>query len=170
PTRSPTPCASPSRHCANASANRRSSPRWPASATGSTQEQAPQLREATVDRAPGLSVRLKLTLSYAGFLMVAGAVLLAAGYFSLSRGAHPGVIFLVRSHADLLRNFAPIAALVMAFLLVFGLLGGWFLAGRVLAPLTRITDATRMAATGSLSHRIRLPGRSDEFRELADTF
>jgi two-component system, OmpR family, sensor histidine kinase VanS len=123
-----------------------------------------------VDRAPGLSVRLRLTLSYAGFLMVAGAVLLAAGYFSLSRGAHPGVIFLVRSHADLLRNFAPIAALVMAFLLVFGLLGGWFLAGRMLAPLDRITEATRVAATGSLHHRIRLPGRSDEFRELADTF
>jgi two-component system, OmpR family, sensor histidine kinase VanS len=123
-----------------------------------------------VDRAPGLSVRLKLTLSYAGFLMVAGAVLLAAGYFSLSRGVHPGVIFVVRSHADLLRNFAPIAAIVMAFLLVFGLLGGWFLAGRMLAPLERITDATRTAATGSLAHRIRLPGRNDEFRELADAF
>jgi two-component system sensor histidine kinase VanS len=123
-----------------------------------------------VDRAPGLSVRLKLTLSYAGFLMLAGAVLLAAGYFSLSRGAHPGVIFLVRSHADLWRNFAPIAAIVMAFLLVFGLLGGWFLAGRMLAPLTRITDATRVAATGSLSHRIQLEGRTDEFRELADAF
>jgi two-component system sensor histidine kinase VanS len=117
-----------------------------------------------------LSVRLKLTLSYAGFLMLAGAVLLAAGYFSLSRGVHPGVIFIVRSHADLLRNFAPIAAIVMAFLLVFGLLGGWFLAGRMLAPLARITDATRTAATGSLGHRIRLPGRSDEFRELADAF
>jgi two-component system, OmpR family, sensor histidine kinase VanS len=123
-----------------------------------------------VDRAPGLSVRLKLTLSYAGFLMIAGAVLLAAGYFSLSRGVHPGVIFIVRSHADLLRSFAPIAAIVMAFLLIFGLLGGWFLAGRMLAPLTSITDATRIAATGSLSHRIRLPGRSDEFRELADAF
>jgi two-component system, OmpR family, sensor histidine kinase VanS len=123
-----------------------------------------------VDRPPGLSVRLKLTLSYAGFLMLAGAVLLAAGYFSLSRGVHPGVIFIVRSHADLLRNFAPIAAIVMAFLLVFGLLGGWLLAGRVLAPLTRITDATRAAADGSLSHRIQLPGRSDEFRELADSF
>jgi two-component system, OmpR family, sensor histidine kinase VanS len=123
-----------------------------------------------VDRARGLSVRLKLTLSYAGFLMLAGAVLLAAGYFSLSRGVHPGVIFLVRSHADLLRNFAPIAAIVMAFLLVFGLLGGWFLAGRMLAPLTRITDATRIAATGSLAHRIQLPGRKDEFRELADAF
>jgi two-component system, OmpR family, sensor histidine kinase VanS len=123
-----------------------------------------------VDRAPGLSVRLKLTLSYAGFLMLAGAVLLAAGYFSLSRGVHPGVIFMVRSHADLLRDFAPIAAVVMAFLLVFGLLGGWFLAGRMLAPLTRVTDATRLAASGALSHRIQLPGRNDEFRELADAF
>ncbi len=123
-----------------------------------------------MDRPPGLSVRLKLTLSYAGFLMVAGAVLLAAGYFSLSRGVHPGVIFIVRSHADLVRNFAPIAAIVMAFLLVFGLLGGWLLAGRMLAPLTRITDATRVAANGSLSHRIELEGRQDEFRELADSF
>jgi two-component system, OmpR family, sensor histidine kinase VanS len=123
-----------------------------------------------VDRAPGLSVRLKLTLSYAGFLMLAGAVLLAAGYFSLSRGVHPGVVFMVRSHADLLRDFAPIAAIVMGFLLAFGLLGGWLLAGRMLAPLTRITDATRTAANGSLSHRIELEGRQDEFRELADSF
>ena len=123
-----------------------------------------------MDRPPGLSVRLKLTLSYAGFLLVAGALLLAAGYFSLSRGVHPGVTFIVRSHADLLRNFAPIAGVVMGFLLVFGLLGGWFLAGRVLAPLERITEATRTAATGSLSHRIRLPGSNDEFRELADAF
>ena len=40
----------------------------------------------------------------------------------------------------------------------------------MLAPLTRITDATRMAANGSLSHRIELEGRQDEFRELADAF
>ena len=123
-----------------------------------------------MDRAPGLSVRLKLTLSYAGFLLLAGAVLLAAGYFSLSRGVHPGVIFIVQSHADLLHYFAPIAAIVMGFLLVFGLLGGWLLAGRMLAPLTRLTDATRVAANGSLSHRIELEGRQDEFRELADSF
>ncbi|MDT0426026.1 sensor histidine kinase, partial [Streptomyces evansiae] len=37
-------------------------------------------------------------------------------------------------------------------------------------PLTRITAATRMASKGSLSHRIRLPGRKDELRELADAF
>src|ERR687884_365312 len=73
-------------------------------------------------------------------------------------------------NADLWREFAPTAAAVLGFLLVFGLVGGWLLAGRMLAPLTRITDATRTAATGSLSHRIRLEGRSDEFRELADAF
>src|SRR3954447_17856201 len=99
-------------------------------------------------RDPGLSVRLKLTISYAGFLMLAGAVLLVVGYFSLSRGVHPGVIFMVRSHADLWRSFAPVAGIVLAFLLVFGLVGGWLLAGRMLAPLTRITDATRVAAGG----------------------
>ena len=121
-------------------------------------------------RAPGFSVRLKLALSYAGFLTLAGVVLLTVGYFSLSRGVHPGVIFMVQSHADLLRNFAPTAAVVLAFLLVFGLVGGWFLAGRMLAPLSRIADATRVAATGSLSHRIELPGRNDEFHELADAF
>jgi two-component system sensor histidine kinase VanS len=59
---------------------------------------------------------------------------------------------------------------MLALLLVFGLVGGWLLAGRMLAPLTRITDAARTAANGSLSHRIRLPGPSDEFRELADAF
>jgi two-component system sensor histidine kinase VanS len=66
--------------------------------------------------------------------------------------------------------FAPRAAAVLGFLVVVGLVGGWILAGRMLAPLTRITDAMRIAATGSLSNRIRLEGRRDEFRELADAF
>jgi two-component system sensor histidine kinase VanS len=117
-----------------------------------------------------LSVRLKLTLSYAGFLSLAGVLLLAAGWVFLSRVRHPGLIFVPNYRYAVLRAFAPTAAIVLAFLLVFGLLGGWILAGRMLAPLGRITDATRVAATGSLSHRIRLQGRRDEFRELADSF
>jgi two-component system, OmpR family, sensor histidine kinase VanS len=132
-----------------------------------------------VDRAPGLSVRLKLTLSYAGFLMLAGALLLAAVWVFLLRyvpdrallvtpGTDTHGVFPIRS--NLLHVFAPRAAAVLAFLLVFGLLGGWILAGRMLAPLARITDATRIAANGSLSHRIQLEGRKDEFRELADAF
>ncbi|MBB5113576.1 two-component system sensor histidine kinase VanS [Micromonospora echinospora] len=127
-----------------------------------------------------MSVRLKLALSYAGFLMLAVTLLLAVVWVFLlryvpdtvltvpQRGSPPGPV--IPNRSDLLRAFAPRAAVVWALLLVTGLLGGWFLAGRMLAPLTRITDATRLAAAGSLSHRIRLPGRRDEFRELADAF
>ncbi len=96
-----------------------------------------------MDRAPGLSVRLKLTLSYASFLMLASAMLLAAVWVFLLRyvpdrafllNADTSVhgVFPVRS--SLLHVFAPRAAAVLAFLLVFGLVGGWFLAGRMLAP------------------------------------
>ena len=42
-------------------------------------------RGGRVDRAPGVSVRLKLTLSYAGFLMLAGVLLLAAVWVFLLR-------------------------------------------------------------------------------------
>jgi two-component system sensor histidine kinase VanS len=141
-----------------------------------------------------LSVRLKLTLSYAGFLTLAGGLLLAAVWVFLLRYVPPGVPpagtfnaggvapdgpillrgsvlrVLVTAASVLLRDFAPAAAIVLAFLLVFGLAGGWLLAGRMLAPLERITEATRIAANGSLSHRIRLPGRRDELAELADAF
>src|SRR5918992_4608299 len=82
PTPSPTPCASRSRDCANASANPGLSRPCPAPGTASTLNQTAGAREETVDRAPGLSARLKLTLSYAGFLMVAGALMLAAAWFA----------------------------------------------------------------------------------------
>ena len=129
-------------------------------------------------RARGLSVRLKLTLSYAGFLMLAGTLLLAAAWVFLLRDRP--VSMLIPDLSDVVRafdphNFGPVvfgaaAVTVLTFLLVFGLLGGWILAGRMLAPLARIADATRLATNGSLSHRIELPGNRDEFRELADSF
>ncbi|WP_413761120.1 sensor histidine kinase [Streptomyces sp. MMBL 11-3] len=111
--------------------------------------------------------------------MLAGVLLLAAVWLFLLRYVPDRAmlinpddtthgVFPVRS--SLLRVFAPRAAAVLVFLLAFGLVGGWVLAGRMLAPLTRITDATRLASTGALAHRIRLPGRRDEFRDLADTF
>ena len=125
-------------------------------------------------REPGLSVRFKLTLSYAGFLMVAGALLLAVVWLFLLRYVPAEAINtiggFVPGRDDLVRAFVPAVAWAMLALLVFGLLGGWILAGRMLAPLARITTAARRAASGSLSHRIELEGRQDEFRELADSF
>jgi two-component system sensor histidine kinase VanS len=128
----------------------------------------------TPPRPPGLSVRLKLTLSYAGFLMVAGALLLTAvGIFLLNYqriGFAPTDLVMSQPGRVLILAFAPTAAVLVVFLLAFGLVGGWLLAGRMLAPLRRITDAARVASSASLSHRIELEGRNDEFRELADVF
>lgn len=125
-------------------------------------------------RAPGLSVRLRLTLSYAAFLMVAGALLLSVVWVFLLRYVpvnHAGpTIPSGPDRIDLVRAFVPPAFLALVFLLVLGLLGGWILAGWMLAPLTRITAATRRVASGHLSHRIELEGRNDEFRQLADSF
>ncbi|OHV31959.1 MULTISPECIES: sensor histidine kinase [Pseudofrankia] len=136
-----------------------------------------------MNRSRGLSVRLKLTLSYAGFLMLAGTLLLAVVWVFLLRyvperiytappelGSRPGTSMFIPDRSDLLRAFVPKATAMLEFLLLFSLLGGWILAGSMLAPLTRITNATRLAANGSLSHRIQLEGRRDEFRELADAF
>src|SRR5690606_41320661 len=78
--------------------------------------------------------------SYAGFLMLAGALLLAAARVFLMPDA-PEVRFdsfrNVISNVLLLQGRGPLvfvqaAAIVLAFLLVFGLVGGWILAGRML--------------------------------------
>ena len=128
----------------------------------------------TVARTPGLSVRLKLTLSYAGFLMVAGALLLTAvAIFLLNYqriGFAPTDVVISQPGRVLILAFAPTAGILLVALLAFGLVGGWLLAGRMLAPLRRIADAARLASIASLSHRIQLEGRNDEFRELADVF
>ncbi|HEY1093895.1 MAG TPA: HAMP domain-containing sensor histidine kinase [Glycomyces sp.] len=140
-----------------------------------------------MDRRPGPSVRLKLTISYAALLLIAGALLLAVVWLfllryvpreaiSLGEPCEPGTrgqcppTYFIPGRLDLWRAFAPKAALGIGLLLVVGLVGGWFLAGRMLAPLNQIAGATRIAAKGSLGHRIAMPGRSDEFRELADAF
>jgi two-component system sensor histidine kinase VanS len=121
-----------------------------------------------------MTVRLKLTLSYAAFLMITGALLLAVVWVFLLRyvptHSSETVALSFPDRFELLRAFAPPAAWALVFLLGFGLLGGWILAGWVLAPMSRIANATRRAANGSLSHRIDLEGRNDEFRELADSF
>jgi two-component system sensor histidine kinase VanS len=99
----------------------------------------------------------------------AAALMLAALLiFQLAPEAAIGT--LGRFFPDRLRDPWLRALAVLVALLVFGLLGGWLLSGRMLAPLDRITVATRLAANGSLSHRIALKGSQDEFAELADSF
>lgn len=125
-------------------------------------------------RRRGISARWRLTLSYAGFLVVAGVLLLAVVNLFLLRYVPDEnirtIAGFVPNRGDLMRAFMPRAIWALIFLLALGLVGGWFLAGRMLAPLNRINEAARLASEGSLSHRIRLNGPRDEFRDLADVF
>jgi two-component system sensor histidine kinase VanS len=130
-----------------------------------------------------VSARLKLTLSYAGFLVVAGFALVALLVYILrfvpegnlsvpttSPGGSPGrPRAFVPDRGDLLTALWPKAWIVLATLAVFGLVGGWFLAGHMLRPLQRIHRVTQQVSAGSLDHRVRMAGPRDEFRELADT-
>ncbi len=67
----------------------------------------------------------------------------------------------------LLRTYST-SALVLLFLASLGV--GWAVAGRVLAPIGRITSVARDIQATDLSRRIALRGPPDELRELADTF
>jgi len=128
-----------------------------------------------VTRRPGLSIRWKLTLSYAGFVTLAGAtliviLLLVLRYLPDDNLQVAGDESFAPGRGDLLDVAVPLFGYGIAFLVLVGLAGGWLVAGRMLAPLTAISDAAGRAAEGSLTHRIDLPGPRDELRELADTF
>ena len=129
----------------------------------------------TTGRRRGLSVRMRLTLSYAGFLVVAGGVLLGGLLLLVGHYLPAGSLQTIDgapspSRRDLVEAAIPWFARGMVFLLLVGLGGGWILAGRMLRPLVPIDAAVRRAADGSLAHRIALSGPDDELRRLADGF
>ncbi|WP_150951388.1 sensor histidine kinase [Microbacterium testaceum] len=126
------------------------------------------------ERAPGLSVRLKLTLSYAGFVVIVGIAVFVVGFLVL-RFLPEGNLYsesglFTPGRGDLTEVFVRYAWYAVLALAVLGLGGGWIVSGLMLRPLRRITDAARAARDGDLAHRVELTGRRDELTDLADTF
>lgn len=121
-----------------------------------------------------LTARAKFTLSYAAFVLLAGlSILLVVGLFLLRYVPDRNIATqsgFVPNRSDLIDAFAPAATIAILFLITFGLVGGWFLAGRMLAPLHRITAVTRATARGSFTERVAKTGPDDEFGELATAF
>jgi signal transduction histidine kinase len=83
-----------------------------------------------------------------------------ASYQSLEALANERALSLLRTY-----SLAGLVVLFFASLVV-----GWLVAGRVLAPIGRITGVAREIQATDLSRRIALRGPPDELRELADTF
>jgi signal transduction histidine kinase len=60
-------------------------------------------------------------------------------------------------------------AILAAMAVLSGALG-WFVSGRVLRPMSEITETARRVSKESLHERIALEGPEDELKQLADTF
>ncbi|MGG7508918.1 sensor histidine kinase [Plantibacter sp. YIM 135249] len=119
------------------------------------------------------SARFRLTLSYAGFLLVAGVALFALLFYLIRFVPDEyltGESGYAPNRSDLLRALWPRLWQVGLVLAVIGLVGGWFLAGRMLRPLQRINAVARRVSTGAFDQRVQLRGPHDEFRQLAETF
>ena len=133
---------------------------------------------------PRPTVRLKMTLLYAGVFFVASALLLSVSYVLVRNNlTNPGNISdlphdnwsynVAAQHeiaTDALRRLRTQYAMALLAMTGLSVLLGWGVAGRVLRPLQRITATAQRASQDNLGERIALEGPRDELKELADTF
>ncbi len=140
-----------------------------------------------------MSIRVRLTLLYAGAFFVAGAALVTFMHFFLGHAldrqltARHGITEQIGNHLpadaqqaiqdqfeqDRAQTLHTMFAASVAALGVVGVGAtgfGWLMAGRALRPLQQITATARRVADRSLHERIALQGPADELKDLADTF
>ena len=135
---------------------------------------------------PWRSARLRLTLLYSGMFLVLGTVVVVVIFLI---GSHGGVIGQTSSavapvsahansqglhsvvsqqhSADVNRLLAGAWVTLLLTAAASAVLG-WFVAGRVLRPLRRMTTAARTISAGNLHARLALTGPDDEFKQLGD--
>jgi signal transduction histidine kinase len=147
---------------------------------------------------PLRSIRVRLTVLYSTLLFALAALVVGGLYFGLSLSLRDeplsqGIVIqstvpVDDSGREVERTFVEAAAFerqvnehtlenlrrfsigALLALFVFSLAVGWVLAGRVLAPIARITSVARDIQATELSRRIGLRGPDDELKRLADTF
>jgi signal transduction histidine kinase len=71
---------------------------------------------------------------------------------------------------DALRNLLVISLAGLGLMTVASGGLGWYMSGRVLRPVKKITETARRASEQHLGERLNLDGARDELKELADTF
>lgn len=140
------------------------------------------------------SARVRLAVVYSASLFVIGGLLLASIYFALSTSIEDEpmskTFVVVRNPNEpteppqlvqaqvferavidnALRLLKTYSFLALGVLFLVSLGVGWVVAGRLLAPIDRITDVARRIQATDLSGRISLVGPEDELKRLADTF
>ncbi|MCP2637195.1 HAMP domain-containing histidine kinase [Microbacterium sp. HD4P20] len=145
-----------------------------------------------------LTIRARLSLSYAALVAACGAVLITLVYlymryvptYDLQVRIDPAVELdpdttplptgdgdiqpahplEIRSVDDVLDNLLIASLAALGVLIILGGILGWIMAGRIVKPLAAINTAANRAATGELDHRLTMDGPRDEIRDLSETF
>jgi signal transduction histidine kinase len=124
----------------------------------------------------GLSLRAQLTLLYAVAFVLSGTVLVSVPLLQFSESVPVNSpLPPPTSHSpatpddqNLIGVLLPTAIALVVMVVIAGGLG-WYIAGRFLRPLRTITATARDISATNLHRRLDLRGRSDEFRDLAQT-
>ena len=130
-----------------------------------------------------LTIRARLTLTYAGLVTGSGAVLIALVYLYMRQlqvavpeqapstdGVEEEVYLRITLMSEFLNTMLGISLGALVLLALLSGAVGWVVAGRMLAPLSTMNEAAKQAASGDLSRRLSLTGPRDEIRDLADTY
>jgi signal transduction histidine kinase len=116
---------------------------------------------------PRLTVRTRLTALYAGLVALSTGALLLLSYWLLGR--HFDRTLPETLASDALDEVALQYVIAFAGVLLLAIAVGWVVAGRMLAPLKRITGTARRVSEERLGERIPVAGPHDELRELGET-
>lgn len=130
-----------------------------------------------------LPIRVRLTLVYFGSFLVVGVALLACVYLLMrnltaapSPAAPPDAGDLplpevppVPSEVPSVERMVRSSAIALVVCGGLALVAGRVMAGRVLAPITRVTETAERIAAGNLHQRVGMSGPDDDVKRLADT-
>jgi signal transduction histidine kinase len=118
-------------------------------------------------RRPRPTVRARLTALYATLVALSTGALLLVSYWLLGR--HFDRTLPEELARDALDEVALQYLIAFAGVLLVAAAVGWLVAGRVLAPLKRISGTARRVSEERLGERIPVTGPQDELRELGET-
>jgi signal transduction histidine kinase len=116
---------------------------------------------------PRFTVRARLTALYALLVGASTGALLLVSLWLLGRNFDRTLPDALAG--DALSDVALQYALAFVGVLLLATVIGWAVAGRMLAPLKRITGTARRVSDESLAERIPVAGPDDELRELGET-
>lgn len=137
-------------------------------------------------------MRVRLTALYTGIFLITSTILVIAMNLVLSDRLHTQVAAIAPPPDGPVRRPLPppppvfegvlqlpdevlqfqwiVTVITVAVLGALSIVAGWWMAGRMLRPLRRITATAHRLSLSNLDERIALKGPNDELKVLADTF